>query len=1455
MMKTRVFPTIILTACVIILSIGDFSSSAYAHPSPLDYSIPINSLNITRIENCVRTFSSYRTRATGYPGYEDAAEFIFRTLQDLGLSPEYEYYNLTVPIDYGATLEIYAENGSLIDALEVYSLRPNLVETCTTPEEGIYGRMYYAGAGTLSDFEGKEIMGNIVIMDFNSQSNWINAAKFGAAAVIFLEPEECSRMEALQKYLNVPLDFPRVFLPRPSVQRLLSLIEQGRVYGRLRTKMEFENVMAKNILCYINGTDPQLSHEVIVLSAYFDSYSVVPSLSPGADESVGISVLLELANFLAEHPAKRTVLLLALSGHHQGLAGIRSFVYNHLGDLVSSGAATSWKYKLLLNLDLSSENNVAGLFYWGYFYVFQKIPGRFESLRVIFNDYLPQARQQMGKSLPIENCLLLSLLPGTMYTKYMFDSEPFALAGGVGVTFATTRTSRFHQETPHDLIGYVDFSNVKPQAEGIICAVYALLNDEALSLPSVLPTRYDDREGGFASLEGQVLEYDYSTGWFVPAPNALIYIQGYPVEQYVVGQDMYGNYLPLYGHEFIVKADSNGYFAVRGVAPRSVYVNPLGDFNYIFEAYVDSPSYGSVDYAPDLGKYSTFPKKILVLRETEKIYPVVFRCGTAALYDVLDPSSLQPLEGAHLEVNDFRTHFAFDHFGYTTRTYTMIPSPVRMIFVPPESLFEVVIKSAVRVFPAGFIINASQSTPQGSGLRVKQGDCLHLNAIQIANDMYWLDYERMEMLQSYGLASLLSGDKQSLSYEKLMATMIFLNEHKYDEAYDCAFAVWANEFHSYAEVRTLIQDSSNTIVFFTLMLIPFSILLEKLLFDHEDSFKRSLSVAFIIVAFILVLGTSHPGFRVSPNAPLVLLGFTIASLISPALVILFWKSWDYAKQFRTAYLGKHFTEISTASALLLAFSIGISNMRRRKLRTILALVSLVLITFVLVSLSSFPEISLPAPVEYNRKIEYNGLLIREPRYSPINENTISILNETISKSNGILAPRSFLGGRWEIIGGRGETYMIQGILGLHPNEPINMSQIINGTWFSSTDEFNCIIPSAAAQNISLSIGDDIKLLGARLRIIGLFDEHKLNNATDLDQNPIIPMAVSGGAGGVGGGVLESRFIIIVPYHVAIMLGGQTYALPAEFKNVSNIYATFDALSNRFIQLSIYCGVDGIVRVITRTKQLLFGIEMLAVPFAIVFISILNLMLGAVHERTKEISIFSSIGLSPLHIVGMFLSEAILYAALSSVFGYVIGVIGIRLIQMFEIDIGVAPNYSSSMVINAVVLSMLAILTSTAYPFYKASRMVTPSLERKWKIPTKPKGDQWHIPLPFVVEENVKRGLLMYMKEYLESFPTERAALFSVSNLEYQKRNGEESLEFIARLSPYEAGISQRVSLKIVFHESDKKYHVHIYIQRLAGILSVWRTANRPFVNEIRRQLLNWQSLSLKEKQAYQKRNE
>ena len=65
-------------------------------------------------------------------------------------------------------------------------------------------------------------------------------------------------------------------------------------------------------------------------------------------------------------------------------------------------------------------------------------------------------------------------------------------------------------------------------------------------------------------------------------------------------------------------------------------------------------------------------------------------------------------------------------------------------------------------------------------------------------------------------------------------------------------------------------------------------------------------------------------------------------------------------------------------------------------------------------------------------------------------------------------------------------------------------------------------------------------------------------------------------------------------------------------------------------------------------------ELIFFPIIIASLIVLNTMLGSVFERIKEIHIFSSIGLAPSHIGMLFIAEALVYAILGSVAGYLLG---------------------------------------------------------------------------------------------------------------------------------------------------------------------------------------------------------
>ena len=55
---------------------------------------------------------------------------------------------------------------------------------------------------------------------------------------------------------------------------------------RVRGKMTWERRVGQNIRGFLEGGDPTLRDELVVITAYYDSMSVVPAMAPGRRSDV-----------------------------------------------------------------------------------------------------------------------------------------------------------------------------------------------------------------------------------------------------------------------------------------------------------------------------------------------------------------------------------------------------------------------------------------------------------------------------------------------------------------------------------------------------------------------------------------------------------------------------------------------------------------------------------------------------------------------------------------------------------------------------------------------------------------------------------------------------------------------------------------------------------------------------------------------------------------------------------------------------------------------------------------------------------------------------------------------------------------------------------------------------------------------------------------------------------------
>ena len=99
--------------------------------------------------------------------------------------------------------------------------------------------------------------------------------------------------------------------------------------------MEKEKVEAFNVIGLVEGTDPVLKKEHMVMCAHFDHVGVQPgeagqdSIYNGTrDNGIGTTGLINAAKYFGKYPPKRSVIIIALTGEEKGLLGSSYYVDN-----------------------------------------------------------------------------------------------------------------------------------------------------------------------------------------------------------------------------------------------------------------------------------------------------------------------------------------------------------------------------------------------------------------------------------------------------------------------------------------------------------------------------------------------------------------------------------------------------------------------------------------------------------------------------------------------------------------------------------------------------------------------------------------------------------------------------------------------------------------------------------------------------------------------------------------------------------------------------------------------------------------------------------------------------------------------------------------------------------------------------------------------------------------------
>ena len=814
--------------------------------------------------------------------------------------------------------------------------------------------------------------------------------------------------------------------------------------------------------------------------------------------------------------------------------------------------------------------------------------------------------------------------------------------------------------------------------------------------------------------------------------------------------------------------------------------------------------------------------------------------------------------------------------------------PVALIFASAGSKLKLTMGASVLGLRM-VLVNPTKKNPEGDGYLIDNNPSLYATPYLVARDMCELDESRITSLESHGIKNDRVKKAHEQAKEYLVSAAEFLRNRVYDRFLTDARSAWSYESRAYPDVRATANDVIKGVLFYLAMLMPFAFFTERLLIGAPDINRQILGFFGIFTLVFIVLRYVHPAFAITFTPIIILLAFVILALTMVVISIIVQKFEEQMKEVRYEQTGIRAADMGRLSASAAAFSLGIANMRRRQVRTILTCLTLVLLTFTVLSCTSVVTGMRTNRILLPYKAPYNGIMIRDKTWSTIGEPTARVMgNEFSDTAKYAVAPRAWYFsskvGDQSFVDVENEvgTYSATAMVGMSPEEAdVSRPQtaLMKGSrWFEPGETLSCIIPEAMAEKLGISPDDAaagsrfVNVFGVQLRVIGIMDSGKLKKIVDLDGESILPVDYllmqeqQQQSQTPGSKMSEDQLreyvhlapdsAFFVPYSFLIGQGGQLRSVAIAMKDAKTVQSNLDELMAR-IELNLYGGMNGTTFLCSAVSQTGFkNMGDIVIPILIAALICLNTMLGSVYERVREIYIYSSLGLAPTHIAALFIAEAAVYAVLGAVAGYLFGQVLSKVLLETGLLAGLNLNYSSLSAVGSTIVIMLTVLLSVIYPARRASEIASPGIERRWQLP-EPQGDEIFMKLPFTVTGDQALGVNMFLNEYLGAHADYSLGNFSTADISLHTLENEygEGYEqsLMVWLAPYDLGVSERLHLRTVPTEDAEVYQIEALIVRESGDQSSWLRVTRNFINMLRKQYLLWRTFPAGLKGEYGKR--
>ncbi|MDK1030450.1 MAG: FtsX-like permease family protein [Planctomycetia bacterium] len=1062
------------------------------------------------------------------------------------------------------------------------------------------------------------------------------------------------------------------------------------------------------------------------------------------------------------------------------------------------------------------------------------------------------------------------------WSSYM--PTPMANVAEVGTVFAvpsfcfsTINDFRAAWDSPLDVPAEVRMEKVAPQAGSMWRLLWQLADDKKA---------YPGHALQFRAFQSECLVVGRTPGVPVPTlPISDVFItvnqvasQGVSISQPAPREQIVGaRWLEWFS------TDEEGRVLARGL-PASVVGYKGAAIAYRFEGFTLG-DHGEITWSSDHGQAATENNTgtFSLGADLEGTRTVMFECEGVSVFGFLDARYLETLGGATVldaaRSTPPRFYAVFADRGAVT------------MLLRPKVRWKLLM-SRTGVGIRMMLIDSSKDDSLGKGFAIGDVSGLPPTALQSARDVYNLNDARIKRLRSYGIKSemLVSDDEKHPGLHQKAAVYLedankaLENNESYATVLRHAIGALANEARAYASGISTSDDAIKAVIFLLIGLVPFAFCMERLLFGSPNIYMQIVVFGILLLIMAFVLYVFHPAFRITTMPMVIILAFTLLLLSSIVIIIVYGKFQVEMRKLRGERVLAHTTSLSRGSVVLQAIMLGIDNMRKRRTRTTLTLVTLSLVTFVLLCFTSIQTYVSQNVYSLGEESRYPGILVRQQGWLTLPRWALDYFRT--------LYPDLPVAGRYWLVstnpkatvlytiskpGGKSTTFA--GLLGLEGTESdISGINKVLGNWKPLAEGKNvCYLPAPVAKRIDAKVGQELMLFGEPIRVAGIFEPQRPKGArggeaqalsdirllTGESFTPVDFKETTGSQGGaqqtemVGGRFVMRQYehiapgkIIIVPDHLARRYGAKLTSVAIRAPSYEAVKAKAEILTER-TTFPVFAGLsDGVKVLSSTTLATAKGETIIIVPMIIGALIILNTMLGSVAERRREIHIYTSLGLAPLHVAALFIAEAAAFGVMGAMLGYVLGQGLATAITHFGVFDLPDLNYSSMSAISTMMLVVVMVLVSSLYPARMAFKEAAPSSERTWSVPL-PKGDIIEVELPFTINALAARGMCAFLWEWLDEHTEASIGDFATGWLEpfHDPASRIRGLRAQVWIAPFDLGIVQVVNLSIEPTEIENIYRVMMHLERRSGRPGPWHRLNKLFLREVRKQFLLWRALN------------